>query len=313
MKAARMHGFGGPEVIELDEISPPQIEGDEVLVRVIAASINPIDYKIRSGSFGRDQKQLPAVLGRDVAGVIENTGLAVKRFGDGEPVYAMLEWDRGGYAEYVAVAEADVARKPDSLDFDTAAAIPLVGLTAWQGLFDHGELASGERVLVHGGAGGVGHFAIQLAKNRGAWVATTVSAQDFDFVRGLGADQPIDYEAQRFDKLVHDIDLVFDLVGGETRERSWAVLKKGGRLVSALGQPSEEEAKKAGARGIGYTAHPDGGELEEIGRLIDAQKVKPYVMATYPLTDVRAAQERAEKEHTRGKIVLSVRPPQAQA
>ncbi len=309
MKAARMHGFGGPEVIELDEISPPQIEDDEVLVKVVAASINPVDYKIRSGTYGRgSQMQLPLVLGRDVAGVVERAGLAVKRFGDGEPVYALLGRDRGGYAEYVAIAEADCARKPDCLDFEQAAGVPLAGLTAWQGLFDHGQLAAGERVLIHGGAGGVGHFAIQLAKSRGAWVATTVSAQDFDFVRGLGADQPIDYETQRFDKLVHDIDLVFDLVGGETRERSWAVLKKGGRLVSALGQPSEEEAKKAGARGIGYTAHPDGGELEEIGRLIDAQKVKPYVMATYPLTDVRAAQERAEKQHTRGKIVLSVRP-----
>jgi NADPH:quinone reductase-like Zn-dependent oxidoreductase len=314
MKAARMHGLGGPEVLVVDDVTIPQLGDDEVLVRVVAASVNPVDYKIRSGAFrAAGEAQLPLVLGRDVAGVVERCGQRVQRFQPGDAVFALLDRSRGGYAEYVAVGEGICAPKPRALDFEQAAGVPLAGITAWQGLFDHGRLRAGERVLIHGGAGGVGHLAIQLAKQRGAWVATTVSGEDLEFVRGRGADQAIDYHTQRFDDLLHDLDLVLDLVGGETRRRSFALLRRGGRLVSSVGQPDEEEARRRGVDAIGYMAQPSGPELEELSRLIDAGKLRPFVLATYPLVEVRAAHERAEKQHTRGKIVLSVRETRAQA
>lgn len=313
MKAARMHGFGGPEVLEVDDISMPQVGDSDLLVEVRAASINPIDYKMRSGRYARGQVPLPLVLGRDIAGVIKDCGPAVKHFGPGELVYAMLDRSRGGYAEYVALKEDECARKPEALDFEQAAGIPLAGMTAWQGLFDYGQLATGERLLIHGGAGGVGHLAIQFAKSAGAWVATTAAQEDFEFVRGIGADEVIDYRAQRFEDAVNDLDLVLDLVGGETQQRSFAILKRGGRLVSALGQPSEDEARRLGINALGYMARPNGAQLAEIAKLIDIGKIKPFIMATYPLAEVRAAHERAEKQHTRGKIVLSVREASAQA
>ncbi|MER8769713.1 NADP-dependent oxidoreductase [Mesorhizobium sp. M0092] len=184
--------------------------------------------------------------------------------------------------------------------------MPLAGLTAWQGLFDHGGLKSGQRVLIHGGAGGVGHLAVQFAKVAGAFVATTVSAQDFNFVRALGADQAVDYKNQRFEEVVEDVNLVFDLVAGETQDRSWDVLKPGGTLVSTLSEPSAEKARQHRARGVSYLTKPNAAQLAEISRLIDAGKVRPFVQAIYPLEDVAKAEERLEKQHTRGKIVLQV-------
>jgi NADPH:quinone reductase-like Zn-dependent oxidoreductase len=198
------------------------------------------------------------------------------------------------------------APEPKRLDHIAAAAVPLAGLTAWQGLFDEGGLTSGQRVLIHGGAGGVGHLAIQFAKARGATVFTTVSSEDVEFARSLGADEVIDYTLERFEEKVRDVDLVFDLVAGETQERSWNVLKDGGALVSTLGQPSEEKAREHHARAKGFRAHPDGRELTDIGRLIDAGKVKPHVAATYPLERAAEAQERIERQHAQGKVVLQV-------
>jgi NADPH:quinone reductase-like Zn-dependent oxidoreductase len=214
--------------------------------------------------------------------------------------------DRGSYAEYVLVRPNEAAPKPAPLSHIEAAAVPLAALTAWQGLFDHGHLEAGQTVLIHGGSGGVGHFAIQFAKVKGATVFTTVSAQNLDFVGELGADCGINYEAQRFEEIARDVDLVLDLVGGETRERSWSVLKPAGVLVSALGEPSREEAMRHRALGVGYRAQPNAGQLAEIGRLIDQGKVRPVVMASYPLAEARQAHERLERGHVRGKIVLVV-------
>ena len=187
-----------------------------------------------------------------------------------------------------------------------AAAVPLAALTAWQGLFDHGHLEAGQTVLIYGGSGGVGHFAIQFAKIKGATILTTVSAQNLKLVGELGADRAIDYQSQRFEEFARDVDLVLDLVGGATQERSWSVLKPGGVLVSALGEPSRERAIQHKTRGVGYRAQANAGQLAEIGRLIDQGKVRPVIMATYPLAEARQAHERLERGHVRGKIVLVV-------
>jgi NADPH:quinone reductase-like Zn-dependent oxidoreductase len=307
MKAVRIRSFGGPEVLELAEIEKPEPKDDEVLIRVRAASINPVDYKIRSGSYPVvKQDQLPKVLGRDVSGDIDRCGRAVRNFKEGDTVYAMLDGGPGGYAEYVTVKADLVAPKPAQCDYRAAAAVPLAGLTAWQGLFDHGHLQAGQRVLIHGGGGGVGHLAVQFAKAKGATVAATVGTDDVEFVRELGADEVIDYTRERFEEKVQDVDLVLDLIAGETQERSWAVLKDGGTLISSLARPSAEQARKHHARAESFVAHPDRAELIEIAQLIDEGKVHPHVSAVYELKDAREAQAQLEQHHAQGKVVLQM-------
>ncbi|MEZ2409072.1 NADP-dependent oxidoreductase [Bosea sp. RCC_152_1] len=306
MKAVRIHDFGGPEVLSVEDAPFPQAFDDEVVLKVHASSINPIDYKIRSGQHGGGKDQLPITLGRDVSGTVELCGTRAHTLAKGDPIYAMLGRDRGGHSEYVVVKAVEMAAKPREVDHLHAAAVPLAGLTAWQGLFDHGGLAAGQRVLIHGGAGGVGHFAIQFAKAKGAFVATTVSGEDIDFARTLGADQVVDYKKQRFEDEVAEVDLVLDLIAGETQDRSWAVVKPGGIIVSTLAESSPEKARQRGARGTRYMARPNAAQLAEIGRLIDNGKVRPYVDAVFPLKDVAAAEARLENEHVRGKIVLEV-------
>lgn len=307
MKAVRIHQFGGPEVIALDDVPTPQPGADEVLIHVYAASVNPVDYKIREGKYppvSRDK--LPIVLGRDVCGAVESFGPAVRHVTRGDEIYAMLPPDHGGYAEYTIAKQAHVALKPTRLDRVQAASVPLAALTAWQGLFDHGHVRAGQRVLIHGGAGGVGHFAVQFAKARGATVITTVSARDLDFVRDIGADRAIDYRAERFEDVAGKVDMVFDLVGGDTQKRSWSVLNRGGILVSTLGQPKPQEPAQHDLHAAGYTAQPSGAQLAEIGRLIDGGKVKVAIAATFPLAEARQAQERQQQGHPRGKIVLKI-------
>lgn len=306
MKAVRIHEFGGPDVLSVEDAPFPQAHDDEVVLKVHATSVNPVDYKIRSGQYGGREDQLPIALGRDVSGTVELCGTRAHTLAKGDPIYAMLGRGRGGHSEYVVVKATEMAAKPQRVDHVHAAAVPLAGLTAWQGLFDHGGLAAGQRVLIHGGAGGVGHFAIQFAKAKGAFVATTVSGEDIDFVRALGADQAVDYKNQRFEDVVEEVDLVFDLIAGETQDRSWAVVKPGGIIVSTLAEPSREKARKRGARGTHYMTEPNAAQLAEIGRLIDEGKVRPHVDATFPLTDVAMAEGRLENEHVRGKIVLEV-------
>ncbi len=307
MKAVRIRSFGGPEVLEFAEVEKPVPQDDEVLIRVRAASVNPVDYKIRSGSYPVvKQDQLPKVLGRDVAGEIERCGPSVRDLEVGETVYAMLDGGPGGYAEYVTMRADLVAPKPGELDYRSAAAVPLAGLTAWQGLFDHGHLQAGQRVLIHGGAGGVGHLALQFAKAKGATVTTTVSTQDVDFVRHLGADQVIDYTRERFEEKVRDVDLVLDLIAGETQERSWAVLKDGGTMISSLARPSEARARERHARAESFVAHPDRAELMEIGRLIDQGRVHPHVSAVFELKQAAEVQPRLEHRHPQGKVVLQI-------
>jgi NADPH:quinone reductase-like Zn-dependent oxidoreductase len=307
MHAVRIHSFGDANVLKMEDIPLPEPKDNEIVVRVMAASVNPVDYKIRSGKYPAVKKdQLPKVLGRDISGVVERVGSKIGKFKKGVAIYAMLGSDIGGYAEYALVTEDEAAKKPAQLDFVQAAAVPLAALTAWQGLFDQGGLKAGQRVLIHGGAGGVGHFAVQFAKAKGAWVATTVSGQDIALARKLGADRPIDYKAETFEDVVKDIDLVFDLIGGDTQTRSFAVLKDGGTLISTLQKPDEAELARKHARGGHYLAKPDARELAEIAGLIDAGKVKVIVNAIYPLDEVARAHKHMENDHIAGKVVLQV-------
>lgn len=307
MKAIRIEAFGGPEVLTLKELPVPEPREGELLLKIHAASVNPVDYKIRAGKYPAVKSdKLPYVLGRDASGVLERRGPGATAFKDGDALYAVVGIDRGCYAEYVLVKESEAALKPKSLDHVTAAAVPLAGLTAWQGLFRHGKLEAGQRVLIHGGSGGVGHFAIQFAKAKGAYVITTVSDQHIDFVRRLGADEAIDYKRKRFEEQARDVDVVFDLIAGETQDRSWQTLKKGGILVSTLAAPSQEKAKAHGVRGMRYTVEESGPELAEIASLIEAGKVKPVVSMTFELPDASSAQQKVEEGHSEGKVVLKV-------
>jgi NADPH:quinone reductase-like Zn-dependent oxidoreductase len=307
MKAIEIEKFGGPETMHLDEIPMPIPREREVLLKIRAAGVNPVDYKIRSGKYPAVKEDaLPYVLGRDVAGGVAAVGVDTTKFAVGDALYGAPRIGQGGYAEYVLLREDEAAKIPASLDYISAAAVPLAALTAWQGLFRYGELKAGQSVLIHGGSGGVGHFAIQFAKVKGARVATTVSAEHADFVRKLGADQVIDYKRQRFEDEAKDVDMIFDLVGGETQERSFKVLKKGGILVSTLTAPSEEKARASGVRATRYTVRANGAELAEIATLIDAGRVKPVVTKVFPLGDAAAALGEVEKGHSEGKIVLTV-------
>lgn len=307
MKAIRISRFGGPEVLRLESIPVPRPGEGELLVKVAAAGVNPVDFKIRGGKYPAvKEDKLPFIMGRDVAGTVVEVGHSASGFAEGDGVIAMPGIGRGGYAEYARVKVTEAAKKPESLDVIHAGAVPLAALTAWQGLFTHGHLKNRQRLLVQGGSGGVGHFAIQFAKVTGAHVIATASAAHVDFLRRLGADQVIDYQAERFEKVVDEVDMVFDLIGGEVQDRSWEVLKKGGVLVSTLNEPSRQRAAAAGARGMRYTVTESGEDLSAIVQLIDAGKVKPVVTKTYQLQDAAAAQQFLEQEHPEGKVVLSI-------
>jgi NADPH:quinone reductase-like Zn-dependent oxidoreductase len=307
MKAVRIHEFGGVDVLKLEDLPRPAPARGEVLIQVRAASVNPVDYKIREGKVPSVKaEQLPVILGRDVAGVIAALGDGVTAFETAAEVFALLPHDRGGYAEWVA-APADVcARKPLTLDMVQAASVPLAALTAWQGLFTYGGLKAGQRVLIHGAAGGVGSFAVQFAKVKGAEVFATASADNRGFVEGLGATRVIDYHAERFEDVVRDADLVYDLIGGETEDRSWQVLKRGGRLVSTVHEPDAARAAAAGVSAKRYAAQPDGGQLREIADLIDRRCVEVTIDRVYPLDDVAEAERHLQDDHVVGKVVLKV-------
>jgi NADPH:quinone reductase-like Zn-dependent oxidoreductase len=305
----RIHRFGGPEVLQLDTIEPSEPDAGQILVTVHAASVNPVDFKIRSGKYPsvRDDR-LPYTLGRDVSGVVEKCGAQATRFKVGDAVFGMIGIYGGGYAEQAVLEQHAIAAKPAGLDHVHAAAIPLAGQTAWQGLFRHGGLSAGQSVLIHGGSGGVGHFAVQFARATGARVLTTVSTENVEFARSLGADVVIDYKKQRFEDAASDLDLVFDLIDGETRERSWKLLRKGGVLVSTLTAPSQDKAREFGVRATRYTVEANGEELAEIGKLVATGKVKPHVGKTFSLRSAAEALAAVESGHSVGKVVLTVKP-----
>ncbi len=308
MKAVQFHAYGDPEVLVLEEVAPPQAGSGEVLVRVRAAGVNPLDWKVRAGHVKEWLKhRLPLIPGWDVSGVVEAVGPGVSAFKQGDEAFGMLDFLRNGaYAEYVVAGTRNLALKPGSLDHIQAGAVPLAALTAWQALFEVAALKSGQTVLIHAAAGGVGHFAVQFAKWRGARVTGTASASNADFLRQLGADAVIDYYSTCFEEEVRGVDVVLDLLGGDIQRRSWRVLKKGGILVATLGISSPEMPAAHEVRGEGVMVHPDPAHLTQIAALIDAGKVRPFIYEVLPLAQAAKAHELSETGHVRGKIVLRV-------
>ena len=304
-----MHSYGGPEVLRWEDAPRPRVERGEVLVRVHAAGVNPLDWKVRSGSLnGFIQHKLPLIPGWDVSGVVEEVGPGVSQFMKGDEVFAMADPTRdGAYADYIAVRGTALAIKPKSLHHVRAAATPVSSLAAWRSLFDLGHLQPRQRILIHGGSGGVGHFAVQFAKWKGAYVIATSSTKNHELLRKLGADETIDYTTQEFEDAAHKIDIVLDTIGGETQERSWLVLKKGGVLISLVQPPSEQKARRFGVRGIMCSLEPDGAQLSKIAKLIDSAKLKPIIDRILPLSEVRRAHELSQNGHVHGKIVLRVK------
>jgi len=302
MKAIRIHEFGGPEVLKLEEVPRPLPGPGEVLIKVYASGVNPVDWKIRKGlRKERFPTDFPLTLGWDVSGVVEETGSGVQSFRRGDEVYSRPDPTKNGtYAEYVTVKADQVGLKPTSLDHIEAAGVPLAGLTAWQGLFDQGNLQPGETVLIHAASGGVGLFAVQFAKWKGATVIGTTSTHNVDFVKELGADRVIDYTKERFDDVVADADLVLDTIGGDTQRRSLKVLKTGGRLVTTV-KPEGDDTRIKGFMAVSDTAH-----LNAIARLIDEGKVKPVIARVLHLEQAAEAQRYSEEGHVRGKIILKV-------
>ena len=312
MKAVRVHAWGGPDVLRYEDAPRPEAGTGELLIAVRGAGVNPVDCKTRRGEgvAGGLIDPFPVILGWDVSGVVEEVGPGVNGFSRGDAVFSLLRFPAiaAAYAEYVAAPVSDVAMKPATIDHLAAAGVPLVALTAWQALIETAGLTAGHRVLIHRAAGGVGHITVQLAKWRGAQVIGTASAANAAYVSDLGVDEVIDYQTTRFDEVVQGVDVVFDTVGGETRERSWGVLKPGGYLVSILGQPAADEASAHGVRASGIRVHPDAGQLTEIARLIDAGHLRVTANTVLPLDQAARAHELSEAGHTRGKIVLQPAP-----
>jgi NADPH:quinone reductase-like Zn-dependent oxidoreductase len=307
MKAFRIHSFGGPEVEHIDTVDVPHPGPGELLVKVRAASVNPVDWKLRTGKYPPvKEDMLPYTLGRDVCGDVVARGPDVDTFTEGAAIYAQLGVERGGEAEYVIVKTGEASPKPTTLDFATAGAVPLAALTAWQGLFKHGGLKAGGKVLIHAASGGVGHFAVQFAKAKGAYVIATASTGNVDFVKGLGADEVIDYKTQHFEERGLSVDVVYDLVGGETQDKSWSVLKRGGILVSTVQAPPPEKAETHGVRGMRYMAEPSPSNLAEIAALIDAGQVKVHVSRTFKFDDAAEALKAVEDGHSIGKVVVTM-------
>jgi NADPH:quinone reductase-like Zn-dependent oxidoreductase len=309
MKAIRFHDYGNPDVLRLEDAPTPAPGPGEVLVKVHATSVNPVDCAIRAGYLRalRDYPR-PFILGWDFSGTIAALGDGVTEWHLGDEVYGHPPLSgAGAYAEYIAVPASICARKPASIDHNQAASIPLVALTAWQALFDHAQLTAGQTVLIQRGAGGVGSFAIQFAKLKGARVIATASARNLSLLRDLGADEALDYNAVRFEDVVSNIDVVLEGMAGEVRERSWKTLKPGGILIALTGAPpTDVMAAERGFTQKTIWVHPDQTQLTTIAGLVDSGKVRAIVETVVPLAEAAQAHRMVETGHTRGKIVLEV-------
>lgn len=332
MKAILADKYGGPEVLELDDVDVPGLGPNGVLVRVHASSVNPIDWKLRKGLLAPLFKlRFPVIWGCDCSGVVAEVGRAVTLFKPGDEVYGFknrkaAETWRGTYCEYAVLPENTLARKPAGLSHEEAASIPLAAATAWQALSNQGKLKPGSRVLIHAGAGGVGHFAIQIAKAFGATVAATASTRNLDFLRRLGADVPIDYTSEKFEEKISGYDIVLDGVGKPVWAGSLKVLRFGGRLITLAASIPEEPSGKlrffstalfgvgggmaraalTGKRLMMTSVKPRGGDLEKITALIDAGKVRPVIERVFPLEEVAEAHRLSETGHVRGKVVIGI-------
>ena len=311
MKAVRLHRQGGPEQLVYEDAPKPELGAGDALIRVHATGITPAELTYTETYTNCDgSARLPAIPGHEVSGGVESVAHGVTDVSIGDEVYALTSFCRdGAAAEYVAVHAADLAPKPKTIDHMQAAAVPLSALTAWQAFFDHAQLAPGERVLIHGAAGGVGSFAVQIARWHGAYVIGTASSENRDFLLRLGANEVIDYRQAQFEQAVRDVDVVLDTIGGETRERSWQVLKPTGILVSLPGPIPESEEAAHGKRGVFFIVQPNREQLGKIAALIDSGAIRPVIAETIPLAKARQAFERGVAGHTRGKLVLAVDKP----
>ncbi len=307
MKSAYITHYGSvDDVVELGDVPKPELQPDEVLIEAHSAGVNPIDWKIIEGVMSSGKPLTgPRRIGYDVSGVVAEIGSAVTRFRPGDEVFCRVDSAHpGAFAEYVAVIEGLVAPKPKNIDFTEAAAVPLASMTAWQALFEHIQLKSGQKVLIHAGVGGVGSFAIQFAQHAGAQVATTVGPQSVERAKALGATWVIDYQHERFEKRLHDFDAVFDTIGGETQRRSLAVLKPGGVLVSTVGISVPDTP---GIRLIPMIMHAEESQLEEIAKLIESGEVRPVIDRVFSLDQIKEALLYSRSGHAHGKIVVRVR------
>ena len=305
MKAVTISKYGDQAVLSYTEIERPKPKSDEILVHNAAAAVNPVDWKIRNGLGEMFGLRLPIVLGCEIAGAIEEVGSDVRDFHMGAPVYGFISLQRnGGYAEYTIAKSDEIAPKPESLDFDNVAAVAVGALTSWQAIFDTANLQGGQRILITGASGGVGSMAVQLAKAKGAFVIATASGKNEEFVRSLGADEFVDYTREKFEERVREVNVVYDTVGGDTLERSFGTIRRGGCLVTTVMPPSGEKAKDFGVRASMIGVRPSGQQLREINRLIDAGKLKTHIATVLPLAEVRKAHQLSESGRTRGKIIL---------
>jgi len=311
MTAVRVHQFAPRSALSIDEVEQPAPGAGEVLLRVHAAGINPLDWSTRYGGAlaGRLRGQLPVILGWEVSGVVEELGEGVFTLSPGDEVFGMIRLPDagGGYAEYVTAPAEQLTAKPATADHVHAAAVPIVGRTAWQALFETADLQPRQQVLIHAGAGGVGHVAVQLARWRGAHVVATASARNARFLRQLGADEIVDYTAQPFEQKVRDADVVIETVGKDTLERSYGVLRRGGVLVSLVDPVDEDRAAASGVRAVFMGVQHNTRQLARLAALIDEGVVRPVVDEVFPLRDAARAHETSEQRHVRGKLVLSVR------
>lgn len=304
MKAILVREYGGPDVLQVAEVERPQPQEGEVLVRIVYAAAIPLDYKIRNGWLQAVfPKTFPYIPGTAISGFVESVGAGVTQFQPGDRVFGSVN---GAYAEYGIAAANELVRMPGDLTFEDAASIKAGAESAWKTLFTEGELQTGQSVLIHAAAGGVGQFAVQLAKWKGAKVIGTASSANLDFVTSLGADQVIDYNTTRFEDVAENVDLVVDLVGGDTENRSWSVLKRGGMLVSLTQPPSQEKAQEHGVTAKFNSKFPTYEDSETIAQLIADGKVKAAIDAVYPLSNTKEALEKSETRHGRGRILLSV-------
>ena len=311
MKAVRIHQYGGREVLSIDDIPVPDAGPGEVLVRVVAASINPVDWKVRQGYLAQMiPHPMPLTLGWDVSGVVAAVGAGVVQWQVGDAVFSRPDLARNGtYAEFVAVRAGECARKPRTISHVEAASLPLAGITAWEAMIDKAGVRPGQRVLIHAGSGGVGSLAIQLVRAAGATVIATTSGRNRALVESLGADQVVDYTTTNVADAVEPVDVVFDTLGGAAQEASWSLLKPGGILVSIISPPSEARAAALGVRAGFVFIGPNAPVLERLAGMVDDGRLRPLVGAEFGLADIAKAHELSESGRAVGKIVLYVGQP----
>jgi NADPH:quinone reductase-like Zn-dependent oxidoreductase len=310
MKAIAIEQYGGKEELKEKAILKQTPEENQVVVKLYATSINPIDWKLREGYLKTMLPfDFPIILGWDAAGEIDELGTNVNNFKVGDKVFARPETtNRGTYAEYTAIDSHLVAKIPDNISFEEAACVPLAGLTAWQCLFEFGDVKKGDKVLIHAGAGGVGTFAIQLAKHAGAYVATTAGTHNVEFLKSLGADEVIDYKMQDFENILKDFDFVLDSLGGENQDKSFTVLKEGGRLASIVSEPNQQKAEQKKIKSGLVWLIPNGKHLAKIAGLLQQGKLKVIIGHKFPLTEegIKEAHALSETHHAKGKIVIEI-------